>query len=363
MKNVFRQMSAGSLLLAAGLLGAAGQSVADEGRFYIAPGAQWLDFDGERQSGDDVGPAIGLGFGLTDRLSLEFNAARVKPEYLTRTGEDNVRHLRLDLLYGLQDNEPGRISPFVVAGIGDNEFRLNKDDTVVNFGGGFRYRLTDQIEWRAAARTFFGLDESTNDFGVDTALVLYLGEARRTERVPPTPAPEPEPEPAPQPQEQAQVADSDGDGVPDNRDRCPDTPSAHAVDDDGCSIMVEEVAEIELEVQFDFDSDVVKPQYYDDIRRVADFLEEYEDTVAELGGHTDSVGPEEYNQDLSRRRASAVRDVLIERFDVHPGRVTAVGYGESEPVASNETAEGREQNRRVVSVLSTTVQRPQLEDE
>ncbi|MEX1197319.1 MAG: OmpA family protein [Pseudohongiellaceae bacterium] len=357
MKRLFRQLNAGSVVLAAGLLGFASQGAADEGRFYIAPGAQWMDFGGVRESGDDVGPAVGLGYGLSDRLSIEFNAARLKPDYLIRPGEDNIRHLRLDLLYGLEDSEPGRISPFVVTGIGDNEFRLNKDDTVVNFGGGFRYRLTDQIEWRAAARTFLGLDESTADFGVDTALVIHMGERRRTERVPPTPAPEQEPE------QQARMADSDGDGVPDDRDRCPDTPSAHAVDEDGCSIMVEEVAEIELQVQFDFDSDEVKSQYYDDIGRVADFLDEYEDTVAELSGHTDSIGPEEYNQNLSERRANAVRDALIEEFDVQSGRVTAVGYGESEPVASNDTREGREQNRRVMSVLSTTVQRAQLEDE
>lgn len=353
MKKVLRQVSAGSLLLAAGVFGVAGQSAADEGRVYIAPGAQWLDFGNERGLGDDVGPAVGIGYGLSDRLSIEFNAARVKPDYLTRPGEDNVRHLRLDLLYDLEESQPGRISPFVVTGVGDNEFRLNQGDTVVNFGGGFRYRITDKLEWRAAARTFFGVDDSTTDFGVDTALVLHMGEARRTERVPPTPAPEP----------QTRVVDSDGDGVPDDRDRCPDTPSAHAVDSEGCSILVEEVAEIELQVQFDFDSDVVKPYYYNDIRRVADFLDEYEDTVAELEGHTDSIGPEEYNEGLSERRANAVREVLVERFDVHPGRVTTVGYGESEPVASNDTPGGREQNRRVVTVLSTTVQRPQLENE
>lgn len=359
MNKLFRQMTAGSVLLAAGLMGAAGQSAADEGRIYVAPGAQWIDFDGERGVGDDVGPAVGLGFGLTERLDIEFNASRVKPEFLTRAGEDNVRHLRLDLLYGPDNSQPGQISPFVVGGIGDNEFRLNKDDTILNLGGGFRYRITDRFEWRAAARTFFGLDDRAHDFGVDTALLLHFGEASRTERVPPTPAPAP----APQPQPQARVMDSDGDGVPDDRDRCPDTPSAHAVDDDGCSIMIEEVAEIELRVEFDFDSDVVKPQYYDDIGRVAEFLDEYEDTVAELGGHTDSTGPEEYNQGLSQRRANAVREVLIERFDVHPGRVTAVGYGESEPVATNDTPAGRQENRRVMSVMSTTVQRPRLENE
>ncbi|MGM0632299.1 MAG: OmpA family protein [Pseudomonadota bacterium] len=353
MNKRFRQVAAGSALLAAGLLAGAGQGMADEGRFYIVPGLQWMDFGGERKSGDDVGPALGLGYGLTDRVSLEFNMARTEPHYLTMPGRDRVRHLRFDMLYDLQETEVGSITPFVVGGIADNEFRINRDDTTISVGGGFRWRLSDDVEWRTAARSFTSLDESTTDFGVDTGLVIHINEGRRPERVPPTPEPEP----------QTQVMDSDGDGVPDDRDDCPDTPSTHAVDENGCSIIIEEVERIELAVRFEFDSDEVRPQFYDEIREVADFLEEHEDTVAELEGHTDSIGPEEYNQGLSERRANAVRDVLIEQFDVHPGRVTATGYGESRPVASNDTEQGRQQNRRTVSVLSSTEQRPQLRNE
>ena len=83
-------------------------------------------------------------------------------------------------------------------------------------------------------------------------------------------------------------------------------------------------------------------------------------TVASIGGHTDSVGTETYNQGLSERRAAAVRQVLIDRFNIGSARLTATGYGEMQPVASNATPQGRERNRRVESVLSSTVQRPQL---
>ena len=127
--------------------------------------------------------------------------------------------------------------------------------------------------------------------------------------------------------------------------------------------MVEEVARIQLDVQFEFDRYEVRPAYFADIRRVADFLAEHPDTVAELGGHTCNIGTEEYNQGLSERRANAVRQVLIDEFGVSPSRVTARGYGESQPIASNNTQEGRERNRRVESVLSTTVQRPAREGE
>ena len=162
------------------------------------------------------------------------------------------------------------------------------------------------------------------------------------------------PEPAPEP------ADSDQDGVPDSRDACPNTPRNYAVDARGCPIIEEEVARITLDVEFEFDRSEVRSQYFQEIRQVADFLSEHDDVVAVLEGHTDNVGDEAYNQDLSERRANAVREVLIERFDVNAARITARGYGESRPIASNDTREGRAENRRVESAMSVTVQRPRM---
>jgi OOP family OmpA-OmpF porin len=124
--------------------------------------------------------------------------------------------------------------------------------------------------------------------------------------------------------------------------------------------MIEEVARIEVNVEFAFDSAVVPASYFEEIRRVADFMTANPGTVASIGGHTDSVGTETYNQGLSERRAVAVRQVLIDRFNISSARLTATGYGEMQPVASNATPQGRERNRRVESVLSSTVQRPQL---
>lgn len=120
-------------------------------------------------------------------------------------------------------------------------------------------------------------------------------------------------------------------------------------------VMVEEVAvaepaeavRVELDVKFDFDKAQVKQESYGDIKALADFMKQYPQTSTVVEGHTDSVGSDTYNQGLSERRASAVRDVLVNQYGVEPGRVQAVGYGESRPVADNATADGRAINRRV----------------
>lgn len=108
---------------------------------------------------------------------------------------------------------------------------------------------------------------------------------------------------------------------------------------------------IDLEVLFDTDKHFVKEQYMTRIIEVAQFMRQYPNAVANIEGHTDSRASDSYNQALSQRRVDAVRRILIERFGIAPDRLNAVGYGESRPVASNATPEGRQLNRRVVAVF------------
>jgi OOP family OmpA-OmpF porin len=106
------------------------------------------------------------------------------------------------------------------------------------------------------------------------------------------------------------------------------------------------IASISSDVAFDLNSDVLKPAASAELDRIVGVLQESPETEFEVVGHADSTGEADYNQDLSERRAQAVADYL-ERGGVSRDRFTVSGRGESDPVASNETREGRAQNRRV----------------
>ncbi len=120
---------------------------------------------------------------------------------------------------------------------------------------------------------------------------------------------------------------------------------------------MKEVASINLNVLFDFDKDNVKKIYHDQIKKAADFMIKFPDTVTVIEGHTDNRGTEKYNGNLSRRRAESVRQYLIKNFGIASARLTARGYGFSKPIASNKTDAGRQENRRVVAVISAPVKK------
>ncbi len=101
-------------------------------------------------------------------------------------------------------------------------------------------------------------------------------------------------------------------------------------------------------INFEFDSDQMIGPYEETLAALAESLKEeggFNELVIE--GHTDSIGPEVYNQDLSQRRASAIRNYLVKQFSYKPDRVKAEGFGESKPEADNSSFQGRQKNRRV----------------
>lgn len=134
--------------------------------------------------------------------------------------------------------------------------------------------------------------------------------------------------------------DTDGDGVPDHLDECPDTPKGAQVNDRGCWVVDFN------NVMFDTDSSEIKQQAYTALDKVVDILVADPLLTIEIQGHTDNVGSEIYNNRLSRARALAVMNYLV-RKGIAEYRLSAVGYGMSMPTASNDTVEGRAKNRRV----------------
>ena len=147
--------------------------------------------------------------------------------------------------------------------------------------------------------------------------------------------------------------DSDGDGVSDKFDKCPNTPAGTVVDGSGCPIKFPEPVVNNYtastgqygSIQFEFDSSVLKTESYSTLDRLAKELRDNNSSVT-LDGYASAEGTEAYNMTLSKDRANAVKQYLV-NAGVTAAKVTANGYGEANPVASNATEEGRIQNRRV----------------
>ena len=146
--------------------------------------------------------------------------------------------------------------------------------------------------------------------------------------------------------------DADGDGVPDYLDKCPDTARDLKVTADGCPILIKKSVTKDLKIQFDFNKADIKPEFNDNLKEAADFMNKYPQTTTVIEGHTDSVGKDKYNQVLSQKRADSVRDYLIKNFNISPDRLSTKGYGEEKPIASNDTDEGRSQNRRIQATFN-----------
>jgi outer membrane protein OmpA-like peptidoglycan-associated protein len=105
---------------------------------------------------------------------------------------------------------------------------------------------------------------------------------------------------------------------------------------------------IAVTIHFAFDSAEILPQAATNLRSLGDALQSPQlgDYRIRIEGHTDSTGPDAYNRDLSDRRAKSVKQYLIEHFQIDPDRLMTEGYGENEPISSNDTREGRQKNRR-----------------
>jgi OOP family OmpA-OmpF porin len=104
-------------------------------------------------------------------------------------------------------------------------------------------------------------------------------------------------------------------------------------------------------VQFDFNSSAVPPAFHEELNKLGDFLKEHPKSYVVLSGYTDGTGSDEYNLRLARLRAESVQGYLVQNSGVDMGRIITQWYGKKDPVASNDTNEGRQQNRRVESIV------------
>ncbi|MDB5227996.1 MAG: cell envelope biosis protein OmpA, partial [Bacteroidota bacterium] len=141
--------------------------------------------------------------------------------------------------------------------------------------------------------------------------------------------------------------DTDGDGVLDKDDACPTVKGPK--ENKGCPVIEEKVKKILMKarsIQFETGKAIIKPVSYPILNEVAKILKELNYYNVNIEGHTDNVGKADYNLKLSQDRAQSAMDYLIKQ-GVDPARMTSSGFGLTKPIATNKTAAGRAQNRRV----------------
>jgi len=148
--------------------------------------------------------------------------------------------------------------------------------------------------------------------------------------------------------------DDDADGVSNELDRCPDTSPAAKVDTQGCPVPLAPSSPATLELKFGFRtaSAVLDDVYDAAFAAAAAFIKAHPECRALIEGHTDSVGSQAYNQDLSLRRAAAARKKIVAQLAGTPITLELVGHGEEQPIADNLTQAGRQQNRRALLSIS-----------
>jgi OOP family OmpA-OmpF porin len=240
--------------------------------------------------------------------------------------------------------------PYLAAGIGaqKNKFEFpggssnGGSNMLVKLGAGLQADVSEHVDIRveAGARLDFN-----DDFGAGhyqdlyaTASVLFALGNLPAPVVPDAP-----------PAEDCSTKDDDGDGVNNCNDRCPNSQAGQAIGPDGCPVPLT----IDLKgVNFDFDKDTLRPDAVVILDEAADILNKYPQLRVEVAGHTDAIGTEAYNQDLSQRRAQVVYNYLTGKGIDASRMAGPTGYGETRPIAPNtnengsDNPEGRARNRR-----------------
>jgi OOP family OmpA-OmpF porin len=279
-------------------------------------------------------------------------------------GRVSYSDIGIDALYYFYQQEELRqgFSSYVKLGLGRmrNETDLpyeRKNDMHLMFGLGGEYGVGDDGWALRLNLDLYDEDARLITFGIlkrfgDAPAVAQSPEPMpvfKPEPLPepePIPEPEPLPEPVPEPIPEPVVVvdlDSDGDGIFDLIDTCPTTPPEVKVDSSGCQLKVaislDGVTFATSSSKLIGDSSVILDQ-------AAETLKRYPALRVEVAGYTDNKGPAGYNKKLSAQRANSVRDYLIKQ-GVAEDMLTAKGYGEEHPIADNNTATGRAENRRV----------------
>jgi OOP family OmpA-OmpF porin len=338
------------LLIPALLLGT--MAIAQDYNYEVTPVVGYNIAEGNLNLDNQVLYGAELQYnGFSSLIKPELSVLYTDADYENSTISTDIYRIALNGVY--EYGKLGMIKPLAKMGFGyetmDKHFADNKDSAFFNVGIGAKVPFTDAIALKLESVYML----KNNSGRLDSNLALLAGlnfafgpKAQPAPVVAPTPvaAPAPVVAPAPAPAPKPVDGDNDKDGVLNSVDKCPNTPAGHKVDSDGCSKLVN------LHINFDTASYKVKDAYQSKVKEFADFMKTMPNYDAKIVGHTDSVGSDKSNQTLSENRANAVKNLIIKE-GVDAKRVSSKGMGEKAPVATNDTAEGKAENRRIEAEL------------
>lgn len=320
------------------------QAGSDPGSWYVAPAIQGVSLDGDRRMGDDIGFGVNIGKVLSPKWNFEVGGNWATHDLSGTTNRAELQGFDVNALRVFKRDD--RINPYLIGGLGQLENRNapgSRDNIYYKAGVGMMADITKNaskgtnLQMRGEMhmrRMLDGLEHQ--DFVASLGLLYSWGGSIAA------PAATAIAAIAPAAVAKPVDGDDDRDGVLNSRDKCPNTPAGAKVDSDGC-----ECGDIILRgVTFVTDSAEITPQGRLVLDSLVDGLKRRAGTKLEVRGHTDSVGSEAYNLALSQRRADSVKAYLVSK-GLNGDDLTTAGLGEMMHIATNDTAEGREQNRRV----------------
>jgi OmpA-OmpF porin, OOP family len=322
----------------------------DTGAVYIDAMLQYSILDDKRISKDDWGVQGGAGYNFAPNFALEFNygtgSYKVKGFSGSSGPSERLRALSLDVLYKFLPDSNSR--PYLLAGGGELLDRIGggfvvKSAWMAEAGvgmltglgsqsGSTRLQLRTEAKYRREfVQNNLFIPNNPGDVVFGVGLQLSFGNPTRPAPVVVAPPPR---EPAPIPREVV--------ATPPPPEPC--HPPAGFQVDANCHIIEQTV--VVRAVDFEYNLTRLTAPAQHTLDEVAAALLTQQELNVEVQGHTDSIGSAAYNLDLSNRRAAAVKAYLVGK-GVRATALTAKGYGKAKPIASNDTAEGRAQNRRV----------------
>ena len=339
--------------------------------FTLTPMVGHMIYGGNNIFDDGTTLSLAAGYQYANPWGFEFAYLDADVDQNDSDNTFSLEQLRLDALYHFSSDT--NFTPFALFGVGASE--LDDDsDTIFNAGVGLKYAFSNFFSLRGDVRAIRTLDAERTDIGFNLGAQFLFGASSSKSKVSAPVVPVDTDgdndgvvdrlDSCLRTVAGAKVdakgcainTDVDGDGVVNTQDACPDTKAGAKVDAKGCYLVLEQDVTVELNVNFANNADTIVAGG-DQIKKVADFMKQYPFTDVVVEGYTDSRGSDAYNLALSQKRADAVAARLASNYGIDPSRVSAKGYGEVNPVATNETAEGRAANRRVTAVVKATVKK------